>query len=101
MLRVHGSVTLTPLEKRVGALSNAGVDRLCVLRLPNDERVVLADASQELVIWRELQFQNLMLDTAKNRHWFPRLHIPQNDWCIGLLLEDCAFLAGGDDVARV
>ena len=77
------------------------MDRLPILSLPNDERVVLPDASQEFVVWGELQFQNLVLNAAKNRHWLARLHVPQNNGSVGLLLEDCAFLARRDDVSRV
>lgn len=77
------------------------MDRLTVLHLPNDERIVLTDARQEFVIWAELQFQNLILNAAKDSHWSTRLHVPQNDGRVWHSLEHGAFLAGGDDVAGV
>lgn len=101
VLRVPRSVEIAPLEEGEGALSYAGVDRLTILSVPNDEGIVLADASEELVIRRELQFQNLLLHTAQNCHGFPCLHVPEDDWRIRFLLEDRTLLSSCDNVARV
>ena len=77
------------------------MDRLTVLHLPNDERIVLTDAGKELVIWAELQFQNLLLNSTKDSHRSASLHVPKDNGRIRDSLEDSAFLASGDYVAGV
>ena len=77
------------------------MDRLAILHLPNDESIVLPDAGEEFVIWAELQFQNLVLDATKNGHRSTRLHVPENDGCVGHSLEHSAFLSCSNDVSRV
>lgn len=77
------------------------MNRLAILHLPNDERIVLTDAREEFVIRAELQFQNLILNAAKDSDWSTRLHVPKNDRCIWHSLEHGAFLARGDDIAGV
>ena len=77
------------------------MDRLAVLSSPNDESVVLTDAGEELIVWRELQFQNLILYATQDCHRSLCLHVPQDDGSIGSLLEDGALLSSGNDVARV
>jgi len=101
VLGVDGIIGFAPLEESERSICDTRVNRLSVLRLPNDERIVLTDAGQELVVGGELQFQNLALHSAKNGHRFARLHVPKDDWGVGLFLEHSSFLASCDDVARV
>lgn len=75
------------------------MDRLAILYLPNDERIVLTDAGEEFVIWAKLQFQNLILNATQDSHWSTSLHIPKDDWSIWHSLEHGSFLASGDDIA--
>lgn len=75
------------------------MDRLAILHLPDDERIVLTDAGEEFVVGAELQFQNLILNATEDSHWPTSLHVPKNDRCIWHSLEHGAFLASGDDVA--
>ena len=77
------------------------MDWLAVLHFPNDERIVLPDTGQEFVIRAELQFQNLLLNAAKNGHRSASLHVPEDNWRVWDSLEDGAFLASGDYVAGV
>jgi hypothetical protein len=71
---------------------------LAILYLPDDEGIVLTDAGEEFVVWTELQFQNLILHSAKDSHRPASLHIPHNDGRIGNSLENCTLLPSGDDV---
>ena len=77
------------------------MDRLAILDLPNDKRIVLTNAGKEFVIRAELQFQNLLLNAAKNGHRSASLHVPEDDGRVWDSLEDGTFLASGDYVARV
>ena len=77
------------------------MDRLTVLHLPNDERIVLTNAGQELVVRAELQFQNLLLNSTKDSHRSAGLHVPKDNGRIRNSLENGAFLASGDYVAGV
>ena len=77
------------------------MDRLTVLHLPNDERIVLTNAGQELVVRAELQFQNLLLNSTKHSHRSASLHVPKDNGRISDSLENGAFLASGDYVAGV
>lgn len=99
VLRVDGSVRITPFEERERRFSHSCMDWLTVLHLPNDEGVVLADTSEELVIWTELQFQNLVLNSTKDCHRPASLHVPKNDGRIWDSLEDSALLSSSNDVA--
>ena len=101
VLRVHRRVHVGPLEDGKGGVGDARVDGLAILGLPDDEGVVLADAGEELVIGRELQFQDLVLDAAQDGEGLLGLHVPQDDGRVGRALEDRALLAGSYDVARV
>ena len=98
MLRVHGCVKLAPLENSHGYFSHSCVDRLSIFGLPDDEGVVLTNASKEFIIRAELQFQNLVLNATKYSHWLLGLHVPENDGSIWSPLEDCALLACRNDV---
>ena len=77
------------------------MDRLTVLHLPNDERIVLTNTGQELVVRAELQFQNLLLNSTKDSHRSASLHVPKDNGRISDSLENGAFLASGDYVAGV
>lgn len=101
MLGVLRIVEIAPLKKCVGRFSHSSVDRLTILHFPNDERIVLSDASEEFIIRTELQFQNLVLHTTEDSHGPFSLHVPEDDGCVGYSLEHCAFLSCRDDVARV
>ena len=77
------------------------MDWLTILHLPNYERIVLTYASEEFVIWTELQFQNLLLYTSKDSHRPASLHIPEDYGRIWNSLEHGTFLACGDYVTRI
>ena len=101
MLGIDCSVEVTPFEEGKWRLGHSSVDRLPILCVPDYKGVVLADAREELVVWRKLQFQHLVLDPAKDCHGSFVLHVPQDDGRIWGSLENCALLSSSDDLTRV
>lgn len=99
VLRVGGCVEVAPLQEGERSVGDTSVDCLSILGFPNYEGVVLTNAGQEFVVRGELQFQNLILHSAKDGQRLTCLHVPKNDRGVRHSLEHGSLLASRYDVA--
>lgn len=94
-----GSARRTPGDEVDGDFQDFVVDEGVILGVPNDEAVVGAGGSQELVIVREGEVGDLIPEASEDLDWFAGLEVPENDWGFRGFGVFGAQLAGGQELA--
>ena len=99
MLWVRGIDVVTPSQHCDWELRYSGVDCAAVLRIPDDEGVVLPKRGEEAVVRTERKPLNADLHALENCDGLLGQEVPENDGSFWGLLENGADLTGGNDVA--